>query len=259
MVVRLHGGLANQMFQYAFGESVGAARKEDVFYNQDGPRRLDVFNIKNTSASRETGPAFHDVNHFDERVYSLTRGTSFVGYWQTEKYFDEGMVRREFSIKGQPSEESLRMADTIAQAGEGSAFLHVRRGDYVFDYNAKFHGMPSMRYYNEAVERIRAHKENARFFVFSDDPEWCQVSFPNFTVVSHNKIVDRGIPGREHEDIWLMSQCHHGAIANSSFSWWGAWLGTQPTKLIFAPKNWFVNNQAESRDIVPTRWTKLEN
>jgi len=260
MVVRLHGGLANQMFQYAFGESVGATRQEEVLYNRHGPERFSALNVKTIKFSPEYGPVFNDVGHFDERTYSVPRGTSFVGYWQTEKYFNEATVRQELSFKDNPSDESRRVADSIAQADKRSAFLHVRRGDYIFDYNQRFHGMPTMRYYNEAVERIRAHKENARLFVFSDDPEWCLENFPNdFMVVRHNKIVNRDTPGREHEDIWLMSLCHHGAIANSSFSWWGAWLGTQPDKLIFAPKRWFTNTQADSRDIVPERWTKLDN
>jgi hypothetical protein len=260
MVVRLHGGLANQMFQYAFGESVGAVRKEEVFYNRIGPERLDVFNIKPIKFAPESGPLFGDISCYDEKVYSAPNGTSFVGCWQTEKYFDENMVRRELSFKNKPSEESQKTADTIVAAGATSAFLHVRRGDYVFDYNQRFHGMPTMRYYNEAVERIRARHKDARFWVFSDDPDWCLANFPSdFTVVGHNKIISRDIPGREHEDIWLMSLCHHGTIANSSFSWWGAWFGTQPDKLIFAPKQWFIATHVGSSDIVPERWTKLDN
>jgi hypothetical protein len=259
MVVRLHGGLANQMFQYVFGESVSAVRNEEVSYSRPEVDRLYGFNIKPIKLSREYGQPFGDINCFDERVYRAPYGTLFVGYWQTEKYFDSEMVRREFTLKGGLSDKSEEIADAIAKAGKASAFLHVRRGDYVFDYNLKVHGMPSMRYYNEAIERIRAQHEGARFFVFSDDPEWCQANFPtDFTVISHNK-TNRDTPWREHEDIWLMSLCHNGAIANSSFSWWGAWLGDmQQDRLVFAPRLWFTGG-AESKDIVPGRWTKLEN
>ena len=259
MIVRIHGGLANQMFQYAFGESVSAVRKEEVFYHREGPDRLFPFNIRPIEYRPESAPLFGDICQYDPRVYSAPNGTSFVGCWQSEKFFDADKVRLELSFRVEMSDESKRVADDIMKVDSASAFLHVRRGDYVFANNQKFHGMPTMRYYNEVVERIRARYEGAHFWVFSDDPEWCSANFPsNFTVVGHNKIVSRDIPGQEHEDIWLMSLCHHGAIANSSFSWWGAWFGTQADKLVFAPKQWFVAS-VESKDICPDRWTKLDN
>jgi hypothetical protein len=232
-----------------------------VIYNRIGNDNLEAFNIKPLKLADESGPMYGDKCCFDPGVYTAPRGVSFVGCWQTEKFFDQEMVRRELSLKGRLSDKSQAVADVIMQAGEASAFLHVRRGDYVLDHNVKFHGMPTMRYYNEAVERIRAQHKNACFFVFSDDPGWCRANFPSdFTVVGHNT-TDRSFPGTEYEDTHLMSLCHHGAMANSSFSWWGAWLGTQPNKMIFAPSRWFTNAQVEAAavDTVPERWTRLEN
>ena len=269
MIVRLHGGLANQMFQYAFGESISTIREEEVFYNRDyivpGRGRdygLDAFNIEGIKFAQEVQPRFDDCGYYDQRVYDVPRGTTFIGYWQTEKYFsDQETVRRGFSLKNKPCDKSQGIANAILRAGNASAFLHVRRGDYASGGTFEFHGMLAMQYYNEAVARIRAGYEGAQFFVFSDDPDWCRANFPgDFVFVDHNKPSIGSVPGQEHEDIWLMSLCRHGAIANSSFSWWGAWLGdTQPGRLVFAPNRWFTAANAESRDIVPDRWIKLDN
>jgi hypothetical protein len=212
--------------------------------------------VKTTTGPLITEPVFA----FDPSVYTRPKGCSFIGHWQTEKYFDVPLVRQDMTLRNPINDKSKMIADAIQNAGEKSAFLHIRRTDYMIPTNVAYHGHPTLRYYNEVIERVRAQHEGAKFFVFSDEPEWCRANFSSdFTFVDHNKMGVDGKPGQEHEDIYLMSLCRHAAIANSSFSWWGAWLGdTQPDRMVFAPKHWFVVN-LETKDIVPERWIKLEN
>jgi len=279
MIVVLMGGLGNQAFAAAFGMSVSAARGEEVVYAQQGlgagsirAYSLGAFKIRDDikfihidQARRQAKDVFHDNGmdfKFQPSVYTAPAGTLFEGCWQTEKYFDAQKVRAAFDLRNTPSFRSLHVASQIVAAGNRSAFLHVRRTDYITNpLNPEFHGGPTMRYYNEAIERVRAHYEDARFFVFSDDPTWCRAVFPaEFTIVDHNKMGMNGQTGQEHEDIWLMRLCQNAAVANSSFSWWGAWLGDdRPNRLVFAPERWFKTPTMEDCDIVPERWVKLAN
>src|SRR5208282_6684744 len=113
---------------------------------------------------------------------------------------------------------------------------------------------------DRAIDHIRSHSEGVKFFVFSDDPEWCKANFPEFLTIDHNKAGNGTAPGKEHEDLWLMSLCRHAIIANSSFSWWGAWLGDdQPNRVVIGPERWFVTPNLETKDIIPERWLKYGN
>lgn len=253
MIVRLMGGLGNQMFQYAFGASLSAVRNEKVMFSQHLGGRLyglGAYPIEVRFAD-ETRIMYNEPSFsFDPNVSNAQPGTTFVGYWQTEKYFNVPLVRSAFVPRNMASDKSLRIAESITHA-KTSAFLHVRRTDYTQGSTNAYHGMPTMTYYLAGIENIRKHHEDVRFFIFSDEPEWCKDNFPKeFTVVDHNEKTP-------HEDIWLMSRCQHAVIANSSFSWWGAWLGdTQQSRLVFAPKTWFLAN-VDTRDLLPEGWIKL--
>lgn len=267
MIVTLQGGLGNQLFQCAFGLSVAKARNEELFFtryrvDEDHKRSysLGPYNCDLKFVPKEGTPCFsEDVFQFDPQVYTRPRGSSFSGHWQTERYFDVPLVREHISLRNAVTPQTSSVADQILAAGENSAFLHIRRGDYLWQENIVYHGTPSKNYYDNAIARIRQTAPNTQFFVFSDEPNWCRTAFPDFTVVGHNKSGDHIAPGQEHEDLYLMSLCRHAVIANSSFSWWGAWLGdTQPNRIVIAPKRWFVVN-LETRDIIPDRWLKYDN
>ena len=108
-----------------------------------------------------------------------------------------------------------------------------------------------MEYYSKGIEKIRQQHPNAKFFIFSDDKQWCRENFPEHTVVESTNHID---------DLWLMSLCRHAITANSAFSWWGAWLGDEkPNRIVIAPQRWFNDPDAQARsgDIVPERWAKL--
>jgi hypothetical protein len=269
MIVSLMGGLANQMFQYAFGISVASARNEEVVFTDHltkgdhwrpmahGALARLVTDIKIVGEENERQPFFMDNIHFNfqPEVYTIAPGTTFLGYWQTEKYFNRDLVLQKMFWRYPLSDQSQRVANAIEQAGKSSVFLHVRRGA---DYKrSDHHGVLTMKYFNEATRRIRAQVSDVKFFVFGDDHDFMRQNFfgPEFVLVNH-------IPPDTsllHEDMQLMSFCKHGVISNSSFSWWAAWLGDQSDRFIFAPKRWFGSQTpVETCDIVPDRWTRLE-
>jgi hypothetical protein len=258
MIIQLFGNLANQMFQYAFGRSVSLERKEKAKFKFKDERfnyRLNVFDISiDTVSSAENIPTYQENSFsFNHQVYVVPGEHFFVGYWQTERYFNPGLVRGIFSINETISEEGKKLAFEIRTLKERSAFIHVRRGDYLSLSN--LHLNLTEDYYRAGIEYIQNKVPGVKFFVFSDDPGWCQKTFPQFKVVYHSGL------NVDHENIWLMSLCRHGIIANSSFSWWGAWIGDfQEDRIIIAPGQWFGpgNSHLDASDIVPTRWIKLD-
>ena len=272
MVVSLMGGVGNQLFQYAFGISVAAARKQDVgftIYRCHNDRwrpagyLLDAFvdDIKILPKTEEKEPYFKDDGRrfgFQNEVYTVNPGT-FLGYWQTEKYFNVELVRQKVTFRYPLSDQSLRVAEDIAKTGKAGTFLHIRQGP---DYRRSgHHGLKTMAYYQKAIDRVRESYENAHFFVFTDDSRWAYTNFSNnkaFTIVDHIGPDTNDV----HEDMHMMSLCQNGVIANSSFSWWAAWLGdNRPDRLIFAPKMWLgaeAQAQTNTSDVIPERGIVLE-
>jgi hypothetical protein len=271
MIVRLQGGLGNQMFGAAFGFSVAMCREEPIFFTRDrvdaDPKRcycLGVFDLPIKFCDPSGAPIYtEDPYSFNPHAYTVPNGTYFIGQWQTEKYFNTLLVLDYFKPKVF-SESCRNTVERINKLHGHSAFIHVRRSDYIEGPNPDYHLTLGMTYYNEGIDRIRKMDKDVQFFVFSDDRQWCKETFPEFTVVDCTKPGGRYFgsdqPGNEHEDIWLMSLCRHGIIANSSFSWWGAWLGdVQDNRIIIAPSRWFGPQFAylDTKDIIPERWTKI--
>jgi Glycosyl transferase family 11 len=262
VIVALDGGLGNQMFQYAFGRSLSIARSEEVlFYKKFSPRAphlpqrrymLDAFNVDVKFTDSMPEPIFYDQAFcYQPGLFRAPRGASFDGWWQTEKYFvDSFPLRWEFNLRVAASEQSARIAEMMWD--RPSAFMHVRRGDYTTPEALAYHGICSLDYYREAACRINA-AEKVLWFIFSDDPEWCIQNFKHATVVDWNL-------DKPWEDIWLMRQCWHGVISNSTFGWWGAWLGdAKENRIVIAPDKWFSGAGLNSKDVVPERWVKLAN
>ncbi len=193
---------------------------------------------------------------FNENMFNSRDYTYYEGYFQNEKYFKH--IRNEllqrFSLKEPLDAENTEVLEQIKTTN--SVSIHIRRGDYVsLDYVNKIHGVCSLDYYKEAIEyiakKIENSRENPHFFLFSDDIEWVKanlkIDYP-YTVVDFNQ-------KKSHFDLELMKNCKHNIVANSSFSWWGAWLNENPEKIVIAPKNWIAANQ--KCDIVPSEWVKL--
>jgi hypothetical protein len=288
VIVRLIGGLGNQMFQYAAGFRLsrvhGVPLKLDISGFQDTPSRdfsLQNFDISGTVASRNElawlvkwpsrnrlvwqmtrrlgfSPCtmVHERHfHFDDEVLHLSGNVYLSGYWQSEKYFADiaEEVRAQFTLKSPLGDRDLALLAEITSTN--SVSLHVRRGDYVSDpVVSKAHGLCSIEYYTAAAELIASKLKSPFFFIFSDDPEWSQqklrLRWPTTFMPSKG-------PANAHTDLRLMSSCKHHIIANSSFSWWGAWLNQTPDTIVIAPSRWFNEFKADTRDLLPESWVKL--
>ncbi len=176
------------------------------------------------------------------------------GYWQSEKFFKEheSQVRKDFKFKIEPAFSDTGLLK-IMQSTE-SVSVHVRRGDFVTDTATNsYHGSLSVSYYLDAIEFLNRKLECPSFFFFSDDNEWLGSNFghlPNSTIITKKE----GQP--DYMDMYYMSICRHNIIANSSFSWWGAWLNASPEKTVIAPSNWF-RKAGKSPDLIPGSWIQL--
>ena len=258
MIVGIEGGMGNQLFQLAFGKSVAKRRGEELFFTRyriDSDPNGRVYELHHFKGGQdlkfvehEEAPIVADNWYFNQTVW--TQGKSFTGHWQSEKYFDAPLVRELLTLQELPSEQSMRVSFFI-QDGP-SCMVHVRRGDYLLPDRLACHGNVSMDFYQRAMDYVRKNEPDVKFFIFSEDPAWCIDNFPGCMIVSHNT-------EKAHEDLWLMSLCNHAIFPNSTFGWWGAWLGdTQPNRIVIGPSRWFVIGQ-NSSDVIPDRWLKFDN
>lgn len=273
VVSSLAGGLGNQLFQYAFGRAVALQHHCDLVLDtrilqiKDGqtPRELGLsdFNIQasiDTLSRQQLDRCIavkESVSNYDAGVMHKTApGCRLAGYWQTERYF--GHIRptllTELTLRAPVTPYIQRLADQIASTPQ-SVSVHFRRGDYVSDPKvAAFHGVCSMDYYNNAIQSLTKQVHNSRhFFLFSDDPDWLATNIP--AGVEPYTIVDAR-QSSAREDLWLMSLCRHHVVANSSFSWWGAWL-SRHEGINIAPGRWFQAPSFNDQDIVPASWQRL--
>ena len=288
IIVKLMGGLGNQMFQYALGRRMayvlGVKLKLDIFGFTNYKLRtygLSPFNIQENFASpeevtalkvRKQGIAEHVIRqvlrkppkpaptyirekklfHFDPDILDLPDGVYLEGSWQNEKYFAdiEAIIRQEFTVKIPQAGKDKELAEQIASCE--SVSLHIRRGDYVSNsHTNQIHGTCDQEYYLRCVDCLTQTVKNPHFFIFSDEPEWAH---NNLKLSYPTTILDHNKADKNYEDLRLMSQCKHHIIVNSTFSWWGAWLSQNPEKIVFAPKRWLKSNDHDSKDLIPDKW-----
>lgn len=192
---------------------------------------------------------------FDKNVLKCPREVYLCGYWQTEKYFVEiaPILREDLTVKQPLGGSNLGMMEKIKACTAVS--LHVRRGDYVADPpTASTHGILPLEYYQAAIGLIRERISAPTFFVFSDEIPWVR---ENLRVDDAEVVyVDHNSTDTDYEDLRLMSHCQHHIIANSSFSWWGAWLSSYENKIVIAPRKWYAID-LDTRDLVPESWIRL--
>ncbi|MFP4486354.1 MAG: alpha-1,2-fucosyltransferase [Campylobacterales bacterium] len=192
---------------------------------------------------------------YDKSIENINHSIYLDGYWQSEKYFKkyENLIRDIFQFPKIKDDENLKVANEIVNSE--SISIHVRHGDYLASSKTnEFHGTCGIEYYKKSIEYITSKLENSTFFIFSDDIKWCEEKFVNVknkTIISHNT----GL--KSYEDMRLMSLCKHNIIANSSFSWWSAWLNTNPNKIVIAPKKWINDENYETPDICPIEWMRF--
>lgn len=177
-----------------------------------------------------------------------------LGYWQSEKYFSQSasQIRADFTFRQSLEDQNEKLTQQIINVNAVS--LHVRRGDYASNpKTTATHGLCTLDYYRHSIQYIAERVQQPNFFIFSDDIAWVR---DNLNFPYQSQYVDCNSGKESYNDMRLMSMCNHHIIANSSFSWWGAWLNPKLDKIVLAPKNWFAN-QADSSDLLPQSWVKL--
>lgn len=284
IVSKIQGGLGNQLFQYALGRRLaldrGVPLKLDLSWywaNRVRSYGLWHFNIcaemafpddialtagkRNDPMARKLEgqmPYYHrsqvwqQHRQFDANILNVKSPVYLHGYWQSEKYFQaiEAILRQELTLKASPDAGNQALAHTIAQVNAVS--LHVRRGDYVSSPQAaKVHGLCSLAYYQRAMATVAERVKAPHFFIFSDDLAWVQENLKTTYPVTY---VGQNGADKDYEDLRLMTLCQHHIIANSTFSWWGAWLGANPNKIVVAPQPWLTVPDHDPRDIIPAAW-----
>lgn len=278
IVTRLIGGLGNQMFQYAFGLGLAQETDQELFIDVSGFENYDLhaLAIDNFAISGKRLPKseihriparYRGASRVQESVQSLLgrfrsaksapltlrrekpfgfhseylapeQNLYLDGYWQGESFFPQmqDTLRNEFALMDLLSSKSLDLSAEMADCE--SVAVHVRRGDYVTDSETgKIYRSLDARYYQTCLQNLKQHIRNPKVFLFSNDIDWClthlNVGIP-FTPVAHNDATTA------HEDLYLMSRCRHSVIANSTFSWWGAFLGADhSSRRVYYPDPWF--------------------
>lgn len=291
--VALQGGLGNQMFVYAFKIALSQTNRTILFhpyrkrspqYGYAGYQLEQIFRIpKERFSSRlhlnllyiywffvRLFPRRHREKLY--RVWGIKElhvpenfvyyggildkeydKTLFRGTWQSEKYFSSVSeeVRSIYSFNEVLLNQTTKLFAEKILTFDNPVSIHIRRNDYLSPkYNSGFGGICTKEYYNKAIAYIKEYVKAPVFIVFSDDIDWCKNNFDQ----NHAIFVDWNIGTDSWQDMFLMSKCKHNIIANSSFSWWGAWLNTNLDKIVIAPKVWW---NGIKDDVVPDSWIRM--
>lgn len=283
IAVRLIGGLGNQMFQYAAGRALADRLGTGLLLDVRGFATytlhgfgLTKFRVRASVAGDDDLGSWPEWQRrlltplrrvglrsrfyaepffgYDPEWPALGEGVHLNGYFQSERYFSgiRGVLCEDF-VPREPLDDGNRRIAGLAKESE-SVMLHVRRGDYVSDARTlSIHGVCSPAYYQSAVARMREHCRAPRFFVFSNDMAWARENL----ALGDDAVFVEGNARAPEMDVHLMAQCRHHIIANSSFSWWGAWLGCHPEQRVIAPAPWFDAPHMRAADLLPPTWETL--
>jgi len=283
VVVGLSGGLGNQMFQYAVGRALsvrlGAPLTLDLSWfggQEERKFALSPFRIEAaldcqcpwlplhgqawvSRLSRRWLPRIFSVPIWREPHFqyvpeftSLSKPVFLEGYWQSERYFRDirDLLLEDFSVQAPLPLACAKLLEEIRSSD--AICVHVRRGDYLSNpVAAQVHGVCSIGYYHAGAKELSMGLRRPHCFVFSDDPAWVRESLAFDCAMT---VVDVNGPDDAHLDLMLMAACRHFLIANSSLSWWGAWLGTHSEKKVIAPARWFLTQSKDTRDLLPASW-----
>ncbi len=290
------GGLGNQMFQYAAGRALALRRGTElkldlgflldrtpvqnfIFRDYD----LEIFNTKAAIATKQEinnilgqgsdNSLLSKVNllkyklnppsiiiephpHYSNVLIHAPKNVYMKGYWQSEQYFEdfEMQIRNDLTFKTPLSGHAAILEAQIRNVN--AVCINVRRGDFVDNPSSRdHHGFVGLDYFNNAVKIIEEKFSDPHFFIFSDDVEWCR---ENIVLAHPFRVVDHTYAGEKFQGyMQLMIACRHFIIPNSTFGWWAAWLSTDPQKTVIAPKQWFVHNDRNTSDLIPSKWKRV--
>ncbi len=294
IISKIYGGLGNQLFQYAFGRYLSIKNNTELKLDTTALEdksikgeftirtfQLDLFSIHATIASDNEIEKFKKSKiqkikdllllylpiqfnnlyikepyfHFFDKALNAPKNSYIDGYWQSEKYFFSirEQLLKELKPKNKVSEKTAELEVDIKATQ--SVSIHVRRGDYIsIKSNNDFYETCTSEYYTSAITYVCEKLEKPVLYVFSDEPAWFKQNVKtNYKTV----YVTHNIGNQSFEDMYLMSLCKCNIIANSSFSWWGAWLNANANKIVIAPKKWFKIKSKNSKDLLPKEWIQL--
>lgn len=290
IIIRLKGGLGNQMFQYALGR-VLSLKNNDQFkvdlsflnFTYKGITKrsydLDVFNLKIDFSRDNEIPIIHKLNKskyffylmtffkkifkikgqensfsFDNRILNLKGDIFLDGYWQSPKYFNDytDIIRQDFVFKDVFNNKVKTLVQEIKNCK--SLCVHVRRGDFLNNNN---HNVLKDDFYDICFKKLKDMGNLPdKIYVFSDDINWCKENM-NFEDIP-TFFSTKEYAGKKGEgDLFLMSNCKYFIIPNSTFSWWGAWLSNREGKVVVCPQKWFADNNMNTKDLLPEEWIKI--
>jgi hypothetical protein len=295
IITQLNSGLGNQMFQYAAGKSLASFKNTELqidiswYHNKidmQTPRsyELSVFKLnEKLNHIDAVNNYYHNGNlylnkiinkiernipyykrklyseqkfDFDTNFFKARRDSIISGYWQSERYFENisNKIREIFTCKNEDwgIEDQIILKSILSSE---SVSLHIRRGDMISNPEvAKVHNACDLNYYNDSISLLNSKLVTPNYYVFSDDIEWAKENIKTFnktTFINHN------IGNLAWLDMQLMARCKHNIIANSSFSWWGAWLNNNKEKIVISPKKWFNTSNNDTKDLIPNGWIRL--
>ena len=263
------------MFQYALARNLSYKLGVELKFNNSfnlnrtdfNPSDIlfiyDIFNLAGSPISREDELNLLKINEtsleFNQHITSLKSNINLYGYWQSEKYFKENanLIKKDFTFKNSIESHNISIASEINKTN--SVSIHLRGRDYINKpATKKIHNTCGLKYYIDSVKYILMHVEDPYFYIFSDDLEWAYSFFKDIEF-QHKFVEGNSWNKNSYEDMRLMSMCKYNIIANSSFSWWSAWLNDNPNKIVIAPHRWFapLDMNKTTKDLVPEQWVKI--
>lgn len=272
IIINLIGGLGNQMFQYATAKVLAIEKQQQLYLNRQAfeTYNLHEYGLQHFSLEQKDYKQPFRIQQklneiFRNKIVHIEKDFNYnpllnnlkgnliflEGYFQSEKYFIkyEKQIRDDFVIISPLKQKTLDTIDFMKLVN--SVSIHIRRGDYLFN---EIHNTDKEKYYNQAMKEVESKIANPVYFLFSDDMDWVK---SNFKPVYETHYIDFNNAHTNYEDLKLMSSCKHNIIANSSFSWWGAWLNPNANKIVIAPQKWFNDKTLNYQDVIPDTWIKL--
>lgn len=281
IITEINGGLGNQLFQYAAGLALATRHQTELkinvqFKEEDTSRDIGLshFNIELKKATTKDLSSLYPASVF-ERIIQRILPTSFKkyykekefayqtsfkqlgsnlylkGYWQSELYFSSisEQIRAAFTLSPTVFQGAAKFIEEVNTIE--SVAIHVRKGDYLISPFADYYTNLESSYYNKAIDLLRTRNAHLKLFVFTDDINWVKSNLQ----LDHSYTIASGTYTQSmYEDFKAMQSCKYHVIANSSFSWWTAWLSDRKDKVVVAPQQWFNKGPKDTQDLLPKTW-----
>ena len=283
IIIQLTGGLGNQLFRYSAAKAVAIRKNQplllDLTYNDiiGKPTALQNFILTEKPADKHILTRYYNRGfatkvfqrllprkhrdiykerffHYDNAIFNINDDVLLKGLFQSERYFlsESEAIRSALRIK----ESVIKDVEPLGRhlASNNSVSVHVRRGDYLSAEGLRVLGLQNQDYYLKSARFVEQQVGKIEIYYFTDDVEWVETQL---VPVMPGTIISKRANARTIEDFYLMSKCRHHIIANSSFSWWAAWLNNNPDKKVIAPRQWFNEGPKDTQDLIPGGWTVL--